>query len=90
MQDYQFRDPVVIVKCQAYTGAVAATVRDKGVCEASGGGVRGGVSRGGVSRGGISRKGSQHTTPHHHQQVLFTVFHLLSNLQQSNYSGVSL
>ena len=36
MQDYQFRDPVVIVKCQAYTGAVAATVRDKG-----GGGARG-------------------------------------------------
>ena len=31
MQDYQFRDPVVIVKCQAYTGAVAVTVRDKGV-----------------------------------------------------------
>ena len=31
MQDYQFRDPVVMVKCQAYTGAVAATVRDKGV-----------------------------------------------------------
>ena len=32
MQDYQFRDPVVIVKCQAYTGAVAATVKDQGVC----------------------------------------------------------
>ena len=44
MQDYQFRDPVVIIKCQAYTGAVAATVRDQGVCEVSGGGVRGEVS----------------------------------------------
>ena len=32
MQDYQFRDPIVIVKCQAYTGAVAATVKDQGVC----------------------------------------------------------
>ena len=38
MQDYQFRDPVVIVKCQAYTGAVAATVTDQGVC---GGGMAG-------------------------------------------------
>ena len=37
MQDYLFRDPVVVVKCQAFTGAAAATVRDKGVC-----GVRGG------------------------------------------------
>ena len=32
MQDHQFRDPVVIVRCQAYTGAVAATARDRGVC----------------------------------------------------------
>ena len=31
MQDYLFRDPVVIVKCQAYTGAVAATARDRGM-----------------------------------------------------------
>ena len=41
MQDYQFRDPVVIVKCQAYTGAVAATLKDKGGRGPSGGGVSG-------------------------------------------------
>ena len=38
MQDYQFRAPVVIVKCQAYTGAVAATARDQGGERVSGGG----------------------------------------------------
>ena len=52
MQDYQFSDPVVIVKCQAYTGAVAATVRDKG----------GGGARGVGQWGGVCRKRSQHTT----------------------------
>ena len=35
MQDYLFRDPVVTVRCQAYTGAAAATARDKGECGVS-------------------------------------------------------
>ena len=33
MQDYLFRDPVVFIRCHAFTGAVAATARDRGVCE---------------------------------------------------------